>query len=181
MIFLKHYFSIGMRTLKTALCVLVCLLIYEFFSFVSTLFEGGSVYEFINIAILNGSPSFACIAAVICMQDTVERSKQIALSRVIGSIVGGGFAVVFLRLNSLVLAGKLYIVLSVIGVIAIICICNLLKNPISVSISVITFLIIFVGTDVIAPIYFAFNRVVGTLIGSTTALVINKYISEPKE
>ena len=181
MIDLKKYFNIGMRTLKTALCVMVCLSIYELLSFVSTLFEGGSVYKFINIAILNGSPSFACIAAVICMQDTVERSKQIALSRVIGSIVGGSFALVFLRLNFLILHGRIYILLSVIGVIAIICICNFLKNPISVSISVITFLIIFVGTDVVTPIYFAFNRVVGTLVGAMTALVINKYISQPKE
>lgn len=169
-----------MRTLKTALCVLICLCVYEAFSFVGSLFTGGSFFSFFKAAVFDGSPSFACIAAVICMQDTVERTKKIAISRIIGSVVGGGFALTFIYFNANVMSGKLYILFSVIGVIAIICVCNFLNNPISVSISVITFLIIFVGTDVGAPIYFAVNRVVGTLIGSMTALIINRFIAEPE-
>lgn len=178
---MKKFFGIGMRTFKTALCVCVCLLIYELLSLLGNMFEGGSVYSFFKTAVLDGSPSFACIAAVICMQDNIERSKKIALSRVIGSVVGGAAAVVFLSVSEKIMSGKLYIVFAAVGVILIIIVCNYLKNPISVSISVITFLIVFVGTDVGAPVYFALNRVVGTLIGAFTALFINRFISPPEK
>lgn len=178
---MKKYFGIGMRTVKTALCVLICLLIYELFSFVGSLFEGGYIYNFLRVSILEGSPSFACIASVICLQDNMKRSKKIALSRIIGSVLGGAFACVFIIINNKLLSGKLYILFAVVGTVAIICVCNYLRNPVSVSISVITFLIIFVGTDFAAPFYFAVNRVVGTLIGAATALIVNKTISEPED
>lgn len=170
-----------MRTLKTALCVFVCLSIYWIFSFAGSFFEGGGIFNFFKAAVLDGSPSFACIAAVICMQDNIERSKKVALSRIIGSVIGGGTAVLFLHVSGKILSGKLYILFAVTGVILIICICNFLNNPISVSISVITFLIVFVGTDVTFPIYFAVNRVIGTLIGAFSALSINRFIAPPKK
>lgn len=178
---MKKSFFIGMRTFKTALCVLACLTVYEAFSFVGGFFEGGSIYSFLKAAIFDGSPSFACIAAVICMQESLERSKKVALSRVIGSVVGGGSAVILLSVSRKILSGRLYILFAVIGVILIISLCNYLNNPISVSISVITFLIIFVGTDVSAPLYFAVNRVAGTLIGAFSALFINRFIAPPRE
>lgn len=170
-----------MRTVKTALCVFICLIAYEVFSFLSTLLPEGNFSQFFKQSILEGSPSFACIAAVICMQDNVEDTKKIAVSRIIGSLVGGSFALAFTYLNKIVLSGKLYIAFSVLGVILIICLCNFLENPVSVSISVITFLIIFIGTDVGRPFLFAVNRVSGTLLGAFASFVVNKYISPPKE
>lgn len=170
-----------MRTVKTALCVFVCLAAYEIFSFLSGFLPEGTFSQSFKQSILEGSPSFACIAAVICMQDNIEDTKKIAVSRIIGSLVGGGSALAFTYLNKIILSGRLYIVFSVIGVVLIICVCNFLGNPVSVSISVITFLIIFVGTDVGSPIFFTINRITGTLLGAFAAFVVNKYISPPKE
>ncbi|MBQ6624967.1 MAG: FUSC family protein [Clostridia bacterium] len=179
---LKKFFKIGMRTTKTTLCVFVCLVVYEIFSYISKqVLPQGFVYDILRFAVFDGSPSFACIAAVICMQDNIEGTKKVAVSRIIGSLVGGGFAMLFTFLNNLIFSGRLYIAFALIGVILIICICNYLENPISVSISVITFLIIFIGTDVIHPYYFSINRIIGTLIGALSSFLINKYIYPPEE
>lgn len=178
---MKKIFNIGMRTFKTALCVLTCLTVYEILSFVGSLFEGGAIYGFLKASVLDGSPSFACIAAVICMQDNMARSKKVAVSRIIGSVVGGGFAVLFLSIEQKLQLGRFYVLFAALGVILIIQICNYFNNPVSVSISVITFLIVFVGTDMSDPIYFSFNRVIGTLIGASSSLFINRFICPAKE
>lgn len=61
--------KIGMRNIKTTISVFICLL----------------VFELIN----RNNPIFACIAAVICVQNTIVDSKEIGFSRIIGTIIGG--------------------------------------------------------------------------------------------
>lgn len=171
-----------MRTAKTALCVLICLLIYEFFSLIDL--SGFSDSRFLNMirqCVLEGAPSFACIAAVISLQDTVEETVQMGFSRIIGSVVGGAFAMGFAELDKIYKAGNLYIIYAVLGVVIIICLCNFFNKPDAVSISVITFLIIFTGIDSQRSYYFAFNRITGTLIGVVVAFFVNRYVKPPKK
>lgn len=177
---MKKFFHIGMRTTKTALCVFICLMMYSLFSFIDkNRLPDSRFFDMLHYAVFNGSPSFACIAAVISMQDSVKDTVVVGISRIIGSVVGGSFAIAFVYLNSITLSGNLFILYAVIGVIAIICLCNFFNQPVAVSISVITFLIIFIGYDTAHPYYFAFNRVTGTLIGAGTAFLVNRYISPP--
>lgn len=176
---MKQFFKVGMRTFKTAFCVLICLVIYKIFNLISLSIPDKQLLDVLNSAVLKGSPSFACIAAVICMQDDIEYTKKVAISRIIGAVVGGFTAIIFSDIDKLILSGKLNIVFAIIGVILIICFCNYIDNPISVSISVITFLIIFIGTDVSNPTNFAINRIVGTLIGTASSYFVNKIVCPP--
>ena len=55
---------IGSRNIKTALSVLICLIFWP-------------------------NSLFAAIAAVICVQSTIENSLKIGLNRLIGTLLGG--------------------------------------------------------------------------------------------
>lgn len=61
--------KIGMRNIKTSLSVFLCLLLFELIN--------------------RGNSIFACIAAVICMQNTVVDSMEKGIARVIGTVIGG--------------------------------------------------------------------------------------------
>lgn len=178
---MKKFLDIGMRTIKTVICVFACLILYEFISKIniSNLPDNG-FFNMIRYGLIKSSPSFACIAAVISLQDSMESTVEFGVSRIIGSLLGGGFATAFFYLNKLVLDGKAYILFAIIGTLIIICICNYKNQPVAVSISVITFLIVFIGTDSEHPFFFAVNRVTGTLIGVATAYLVNKYINPPR-
>ena len=60
--------KIGMRIVKSALAVFVCLLIDR---------------------LRGGMPFYAAIAAILCMQPDVANSLKTAANRVIGTLVGG--------------------------------------------------------------------------------------------
>lgn len=63
----------GMRTLKTALAVLICIGIWRIWN--------------------DSMPFFASIAAVITMQNSIENSVKVGIDRVIETTLGIGIAV----------------------------------------------------------------------------------------
>lgn len=69
--------KIGMRMIKTAIAVFICLLIY--------LLTGK-----------RGAPVFSTIAAMICMQPFVENSVTVAFNRIIGTLVGAALGLLVL-------------------------------------------------------------------------------------
>ncbi|MGL4771994.1 MAG: aromatic acid exporter family protein, partial [Clostridium sp.] len=58
------FHKVGLRNIKTALAVFVCMFLFSIFN--------------------NDNPFYACIAAVICMGDTVENSLIMGKNRIIG-------------------------------------------------------------------------------------------------
>ena len=168
-----------MRTAKTALSVLVCLLIYKLFYYLNMQFDESGFISFVHDYFFGTSPSFACIAAVICLQDTIESSVQFGISRVIGSVIGGIAAVFLSLVNANFLASRGDIFVCVFGVILLIWICNAISRKEASSITVITFLIIIIGIDFAHPIVAAINRTFGTIIGATISILINKTVKSP--
>lgn len=147
---------IGSRNIKTALSVLVCLVFWP-------------------------NSLFAAIAAVICVQDTVENSLNIGINRLIGTLLGGILGVIFLYItNGLHLQKVLPLVVSI-GVSLIIYICNLIKKPSACSISSITLMGILVSQGYNDPLIYSIQRTVETAFGVIVAILINKYIHPPKE
>ncbi len=147
---------IGSRNIKTALSVLVCLVFWP-------------------------NSLFAAIAAVICVQDTVENSLNIGINRLIGTLLGGILGVIFLYItNGLHLQNVLPLVVSI-GVSLIIYICNLIKKPSACSISSITLMSILVSQSYNDPLVYSIQRTVETAFGVIVAILINKYIHPPKE
>ncbi|WP_368236611.1 aromatic acid exporter family protein, partial [Anaerotruncus rubiinfantis] len=60
----KNTLRVGMRNVKTALAIFVCLLLYQF---------------------VPGNASYACIAALIAMQSTLEESWSQGRNRLLGT------------------------------------------------------------------------------------------------
>lgn len=155
-----HWRHIGMRNVKTAVSVLLCLVIYQIWG--------------------RDGVMLACIAAILSMQGTLEKSFFTGLYRVIGTVIGGVFGGAFLTLSNMTLGGKLYMLYAAVGVVLIIYLETLIDRPESVSISCIVFLIIMVDLEQQGALSYAFNRTVDTLVGIACALIVNLLIKPPR-
>lgn len=146
--------KIGMRTFKTALAVFLCMILANIFKF--------------------DSPFYACIAAVICMHSSVSDSFTEGKNRLIGTFIGTVVGFFF----TLISPGD--ILLSSIGIIAIIYICNMFKSTKSVSIACIVFLAIMINLQDKSPLSYSTSRLIETFVGIIISVLINYYIYPPK-
>lgn len=149
----------GMRVVKTVLAVYICFLI-SFFK--------------------KSLPFYSVIAAILCMQNDSKNSWEVGKNRIIGTLIGGiyGFlTIVLIKFLNIELFNYLHYSVLSLFLIPIIYSNVYLKVPNSTYISCVVFMSITVshGGD-IAPMYFALNRVIDTLIGIGVSLIINKTI-----
>lgn len=146
----------GMRVVKTVIAVYICFLI-----------------NFIR----KGLPFYSAIAAILCMQNDHINGLKAGKSRIIGTLIGGvyGFLAILLIdfVNAELFSHIHYLILSLF-LIPIIYTNVFLKSNSSAYISCVVFFSITIshGGD-IAPMYFALNRVIDTLIGIGVSLIIN--------
>lgn len=150
---------LGMRVIKTVIAVYICFLI-----------------SFIKKSL----PFYSVIAAILCMQNDSKNSWQAGKSRIIGTLIGGvyGFiAIILISFFKIELFNYIHYLVLSLFLIPIIYSNVYLKVPNSTYISCVVFLSITVshGGDM-APMYFALNRVIDTLIGIGVSLVINKIL-----
>ena len=148
--------TIGYRNIKTALSVFICLIIWP-------------------------SSIFAAIAAVICVQSTLENSVTIGINRLLGTLLGGLLGLGFLYFINFFNLSLFKPVFVAIGVSFIIYICNIIKKPASSSISSITLTSILVSTSYSSPLTYSILRVTETAFGIIVAILVNKYINPPKD
>ncbi|SHH02071.1 Aromatic acid exporter family member 1 [Tepidibacter thalassicus DSM 15285] len=116
-------------------------------------------------------PFYAAIAAIISMQNSVIESFKVGRNRMLGTILGAIVGLVFYAIN------PTSTVLSGIGIIVIIYICNLLRWNKSVTIAGIVFCVIMTNLDGRDPVFYALNRVFDTLLGITVAVLVNYFIA----
>ena len=155
--------KIGLRTIKTAIAVFLCLLLFP------------------------NEPFFACMTSVFCVQDTVSNSINMAINRGLGTILGAIIGLTFLILCrfftyeiDLYPIRKLLVYITIaIGIIVVIYICNLIKKPGAINISCIAFLAVTTVHAFTDPIFYATNRTIETLFGIFIGLLVNKFISPP--
>ncbi len=147
----------GLRNIKTALAIVICLIIYQFLS-----------SDRIVLAVL---------AVLICMQDTVEKSYKEAKDRVMGNIFGALMAIGIGYLGLKESKYYLWAILCGISVIIIIYVLNTFKKQGSIVLACAVFFIIAVDET---PIISSITRVIDTYIGITVALVVNLFIYKPK-
>ncbi len=156
----KHIPLPGLRNIKTALTVLVLLMLYQSF---------GRENEFIAIT-----------AGILCLQDSVDKSLDEGMSRVVSTIIGGAYGLlfVFIGLNQHVILKDVSIAISCI---IIIYVCNLISKTKYIINSVFVFiLVVLVPVDEISPMIYAINRIIDTLVGIIVAVSINRYFFPPK-
>lgn len=157
--------KIGLRTIKSAISVFLCLILFP------------------------SVPFFACLTAVICLQDTVSNSVKMGINRGLGTILGGAIGLVFLLFSRLVsdntptnLLSKLliYTIISI-GIIVVIYSCNLINKSGAINIACIVFLAVTTAHAYEKPLHYALDRTIQTLFGILISILVNKYITPPKE
>ena len=153
----KKFKFIGMRVVKTVIAVYISFLL-------SFLRE-------------NSIPFYSAIASILCMQQDSNTSRKFAKDRIIGTLIGGFYGLLVIVLMNYVkieLFNYIHYLILSLFLVPIIYTNVYLKTTSSTYISTVVFLSITVshGGD-IAPMYFAFNRIVDTLIGIGVSLGVN--------
>ena len=145
----------GMRTIKTGIGVMLCVLLgYLNFNLVDKTF-------------------YAAIACVVCMQTTVKGSFTVGLNRLKGTFVGGLIGFLF------VLIGPGNPILSCLGIITTIYICNLIKINKSITIACVVYCAIHLGIGTADPVYYSVHRIIDTSIGVLIGIGVNYLIYRP--
>ncbi len=154
---------LGLRNIKTALSVTLCMVIF-------------------NI-IRRENAFFACIAAVFCMKDTVSSSINMGKNRILGTLLGGTIGILLIYLSTTF--PVLYNISSImtgIGVSLSIYILTILKKPEAVIVSCIVIIGIMINYATQLNSYsYAINRTIDTALGIVIAIMVNKYINPPDE
>ena len=152
-------YKLGLRAIKTAIAVFLCLLI----SF-----------------LLNRSDQlFSSIAAIICMQKTYGKSIEEGLHRLIGTVLGGiiGYLIIlFIQLPDY--QGILNVFVSPICILLVIYICNVIKKTDSVVIGCIVVLSVITPMDlsVSDKLVYVVDRVLDTSMGIIIAMLVNRFV-----
>lgn len=142
--------KIGARNVKTALSVFICLMLYRII---------GQSYSL-----------FACIAAVICTQNSVENSFLVSKGRILGTIFGGILGFLFT-----IAFGDNPIFITL-GIVILIYFGNWINKKEAISISCVVFLSILINLELINPLIYTIYRVMDTTIGIIVAILVNKYL-----
>ncbi len=155
----------GMRNIKTALCVLICLLITY------------SINREITL--------YSSIAAIVCMQSTIENTLKIGVNRLVGTAIGGGVAMLLIPVMENKDMHSLFFVFAPLGIILVIYVCNMIKMPGSSVICAIVYITVLTAPLMSSannqnPYYLAVFRMIDTAIGIVAAMLINRYIAPPK-
>lgn len=152
-------YKIGLRTIKTVLAVFACLLIKMIFNRQSVL--------------------FAAIAAVICMQQTPQKSLSTGIHRFIGTVIGALFGFLILEIVPFIPSyyELSYIFIIPLGMLLAMYFCTLFNQRTSISICCVVFLSIVTnfGRDIQGTGTYVLTRIIDTTIGIVVATLINKY------
>lgn len=146
--------NIGMRNIKTAFSVFLCIIILRAFH--------------------HPFPFYACIAAVITMQSTVHNSFTTGKNRIIGTIIGAICGLLF----ALISPNNVF--LTSIGIVIVIYFLNLLNRKNSIIIGCVVFLAIMTNLKEGTPLIYSLSRVIETFMGIFISVLVNFLIFHPK-
>lgn len=162
---LNFSYKPGMRLVKTALAVALCLII--------------------ELAIGRQNPFYACIAAVVCMLPSYRETFYTGLNRIIGTVIGGLFGYALIELGQYVPFYTEWARLLLIPAImmAVIYILNVFGKPAAVSIGCIVFLSITANParTYENALIFVIDRILDTCIGIVVAMLVNRFIVPHKK
>ncbi|MGK0551564.1 FUSC family protein [Enterococcus faecalis] len=150
-------FRLGMRTAKTALAVVACILLFQLFH--------------------RGSPMIACLAAVFSLRQDFNTSLSFGKSRVIGNTLGGVLAIVFVLAKttfSNYFLVELFLLPAL--VVFVIVLSDGINNNAGIISAVATLLMISLSVPEGDSFLYAIGRVLDTFIGTFIAIGINFFL-----
>lgn len=161
---LNKEYKIGLRAIKTSVAVAICALISMF---------------------LNHEDIFcACIASVICMEQTYAQTKDTGLNRIIGTMAGGIIGYLGLECAcALPYYEWVRIIFLPICILCVVYICNFVnkKNAVSIGCVVVIVILSRSGSSKNSTWLYVIQRVTDTLIGIFVAMVVNRYMFTKKK
>lgn len=155
---------LGMRIVKTGICVFFCLLLNYMFS--------------AQVALISS------LAAIVAMQSSLQNTLKTGVGRMVGTAIGGGAALLMLPIAEGVETEWLYIFMMPLGMILIIYVCVLIGVPQSASICAFVYIAVLIipfnpnsrGNAYMQGI----QRIADTAVGVLIALLVNRFIAPPK-
>ncbi len=154
---------LGQRIVKTSTAVFLCLLFYWLRGY-----RGQDM------------PTEAAITAIICMQPYVRDSRDYALNRFTGTLIGAVWGLLFLLIFWIfpAMGERLFLVygLMALGVLASLYSAVLLRKPDTSGLAAIVFLCIVIAfPDIERPLRQTLDRFLGVLLGTTIAIAVNVF------
>ena len=152
---------LGYRIIKTSVAVSLCLLVEYLLGY-----RGATM------------PTESAITAIICMQPYVRDSRDYAISRMAGTLIGGTWGLVFLVILALLpgLNWNLPLAYAImgLGVMASLYTSVLLKAPDASGLAAIVFLCVVVSfPEIDQPLVQSAQRIGGVLLGTVIAILVN--------
>lgn len=149
-----------MRNIKTAISIMICYLLASY--------------------VFHVNPFFACAAALISMQGSIDDSVKAAVARMFGTVMGGllGIAVYFLDLKLFNHINLTFLTVGI-GSVMIVFVMNLFRRSGAISTAMFVFFaVMFTVED--SVLLYAVERIFQTFIGIIVALLVNRLIVPPK-
>ena len=156
-----HWPSVGQRIIKTSVAVTLCLFFYMLRGY------SGSAIS-----------AEAAITAIICMQPYMHGTRESALSRIAGTVIGAVWGFLFLLLMLLFPAigtnrPLLYLLMGV-GTLISLHSALLFRMPDASGLAAIVFVCVVIAyPDIGDPMDQAFHRILDVLVGTAIALLVN--------
>ena len=152
---------IGQRMIKTAVAVLICLVFYYLRGY-----RGEDM------------PTEAAITAIICMQPYVSDSREYAINRMQGTLIGAGWGLIFLFLALAIppLSANPYVLyfLMSVGVLMSLYTSVAFRKPDASSLAAIVFICVVIAfPEIENPIGDALDRIFGVMLGTAVAVGVN--------
>ena len=154
---------LGQRIIKTSIAVFICLLVCCLIGY-----RGAQM------------PSEACITAIICMQPQIRDTRQYAVNRIIGTLVGSVWGLLLILLLSAVPAATehyaLLYLLMAIGMMLSIYTAVLLGKSDTSGLAAIVFLCIVIAfPEIERPMEQAALRFFYVFLGTAVAIIVNTF------
>ncbi|MDA9470115.1 FUSC family protein [Enterococcus sp. 5H] len=153
-------FRLGMRTLKTALAVMLCIVLFKVLD--------------------RGAPMIAALAAVFSLRQDLTTSVSFGKSRILGNTLGGGLAIVYILTKDLFSNDFLVeLFLMPLLVIIVIVLSDGMNNNSGIISAIATLLLIALSVPQGESFSFALSRVIDTFIGTFIGIGLN-FFFRPK-
>ena len=153
----KEY-KLGLRAVKTAIAVAIC-------AFLSMFFNHEDIF-------------CACIASVICMEQTYAQTWDTGINRILGTLIGGTVGYIALEsICSFPTYEWIRVVLLPLCILVVVYTCNVINRKQAVSISCVVIIVILSrsGPSTSSTLNYVIQRVLDTLLGVFVAMIINKF------
>ena len=163
----------GWRNIKSTAAVMICFLVFAPWWGYTPVETGGPLDQI--------GPFYACVAAVICMQSSVESTIKSGLSRLFGTLVGGliGLAGVSITISS---DNLLFLTLMIgVGTMLSIYLCVLARQSQACSIAVVVYCAIMLSHSGDERYFYAIARMGETAVGILVAVVINQVLPDRRD